>query len=103
MLFGHAEDSGALARGGEGAGVVASEEAVAEAGDNAVAELAQGAGDEAQDFGEGPPGAADELKGCEGGVGAVIEAFVGDEGVGDEDDAVGEGGEVEALKRTSTI
>ena len=53
-----AEDAGALGGGGEGAGVELAEDLVAVAGDDAVAPLAQGAGDEAEEGAERSEGAA---------------------------------------------
>ncbi len=44
-----AEDSVSLVWGWDGAGVVAAEDTVAEAGDDGVAEFAQAAGNEGQD------------------------------------------------------
>ena len=44
-LFEHAEDSIALVGCGDRAGIVPAEDTVAEAGDDAVAELAHGAGE----------------------------------------------------------
>jgi hypothetical protein len=88
--------------GGEGAGVVAAEDAVADAGDDAVAEFAQGVGDEAEDLPDGRPGVVQKREDFIEGVGAAIEAFDGREGVGDEDYAFGAVLGVEASKKFLT-
>ena len=102
-------EAGALGGGGEVAGFVAAEPAVAVAGDEGVNGVSEGSGDEAKD-GEQAPGEAEEGGDGEGGVAADEDGVIGagvDEGVelvgvesiGEADLAteIGlEGGEVEA-------
>jgi hypothetical protein len=93
-----AKDTLLLGKCGNGACGIFAEEAVSVAGDEAVAKLAQGAGDESEDASEEWPEAWDEAERLFYGVGAAVEALVWREGRGDEDDALGcgrcgEGGE----------
>jgi hypothetical protein len=102
-------EAGALGGGGEVAGFVAAEPAVAVAGDEGVNGVSEGSGDEAKD-GEEAPGETEEGGDGEGGVAADEDGVIGagvDEGVelvgvesiGEADLAaeIGlEGGEVEA-------
>jgi hypothetical protein len=90
-LFEHAEDSIALFRCGDRAGVVPTEDTVTEAGDKGVAELAHGAGkahEQGVKTSSTVPGLAKNLQGADDGIGAAIEALVESEGVGDENDAL---------------
>jgi hypothetical protein len=76
-------EAGALDGGGEVAGFVAAEPAVAVAGDEGVNGVAEGSGDEAKD-GEEAPGETEEGGDGEGGVTADEDGLIGagvDEGV----------------------
>jgi hypothetical protein len=86
-LFVYTKDSTALAGCGNWTGGVAAEETVTEAGDDGVAELAEGTGDKGEEGTKAAPIWAEELEGVGYCVGAVVEALGGGEGGGDEDDA----------------
>jgi hypothetical protein len=84
-----------LVGGWDGTGGVAAEDSVAEARDEGIAELAQGAGDTDQKVAEtGPavPRIAEDIQRTDDGIGAAVETLVRAEGVGDEDDAFGRAG-----------
>ena len=91
-LFEHAEDSIALFRCGDRAGVVPAEDTVTEASDDGIAELAHGAGkahEQGIETSSAIPGLTKNLQGANDGIGAAVEALVASEGVGDENDALG--------------
>lgn len=95
VLFVDAEDSITLGCCWNGACGVAAEHAVAQAGDEAVAGLAEEARNKRERPAEEAPGIVEELQDLGYAVGAMVDALFGGKGVGDEDDPVGGHVEVE--------
>jgi hypothetical protein len=84
-----AKDTPFLGGCGNGAGGIASEEAIAMASDEAVAEFAEAMGYQAEGHAEGGPGAVEEAEGFADGVGAAVDALRRSEGCGDEHNTFG--------------
>lgn len=78
------QEAGAFFERGEAAGFGSTEEAEADAGDEAVAGVADGARDDAEQAGEGAPSAADVEEASADGFAADVEAGVIDEDEGAE-------------------
>jgi hypothetical protein len=84
-----------LVGSGDRAGGVSTKETVADPSNDGITELAQGPGDTDQQGAKaGPaiPRVAEDLQRADDGVGAAVEALVGAEGIGDDDDPLGRAG-----------
>ena len=89
------QEVGALSRRGERAGVVAAPDAVANAGDESVAQIADGAWSDTQQSTEEMPGLGQRSEQGDSGVGAKEDFFGRSAGIAHGDDGVGAGVGVE--------